>query len=95
MKYRKRTTVDAEQWFQHGDHEEVTRVPSNAKLSVSRREKVGWLDTAEGGHVVFPGDWVICDHKGRWSTCNPVTFNRLYEPAEDFDQDPPGNTRAA
>lgn len=76
--------VEATQWFKHGDHPGVTFIPLDQKLSDAKRAKLGWLPTPEGGHTVFPGDWVIIDHKGRKSTCNPITFKKLYEPAEVY-----------
>lgn len=84
MKYRKKPAlVDAWQWWKHGDVREVTVIPLNQKLSESKRAKLGWLETPQGGHIVFPGDWVIIDHKGQISSCNPVTFKRIYEIVEE------------
>jgi hypothetical protein len=89
MKCRKKPTfVDAVQWFKQGDHPDVTLIPLNQKLSEAKRLKLGWLPTPEGGHIVFPGDWVIIDNKGRRATCNPITFKKLYEPAEPFQDNP-------
>ncbi len=83
-KFKRRTIfVEAFQWFKHGDVKEVTTVPFSEKISDSKRKSVGWLATPEGGHTIFPGDWVIIDHRGRISSCNPLTFTKLYEGAED------------
>lgn len=85
MKYKKRPTfIEAFQWFEHGDVNEVIPVPINQNISINRREKVGWLSTPQGGHVVFPGDWIIIDPVGNVSSCNSRTFNRLYELAEPY-----------
>lgn len=43
----------------------------------------GWIDTAEGGHNVCPGDWIITGVKGERYPCKPDIFNRTYEPAEE------------
>lgn len=87
MKYRKKSPiVDARQWFQHGDHERVEEVPRGEDISESRRGKVGWLPTPlpGGGHLIFPGDWIIIDKKGTISSCNPVSFARLYEVVDEM-----------
>lgn len=31
----------------------------------------GWIDTLEGGHVVYPGDWIITGVKGERYPCKP------------------------
>lgn len=83
MKFRKRPiNIDAWQWFKHGDVPEVGAIPFGEKVSEARRRRLGWLDTPQGGHLVFPGDWIIIDSKGRLSTCNPITFTKLYEICE-------------
>ena len=83
MKFRKKPQIiDAWQWWKHGDVPEVGAIPWSMKVSDAKRTKLGWLDTPEGGHIVFPGDWVIIDAKGRLSSCNPITFTRLYEQFE-------------
>ena len=83
MKFRKRSyLVEAFQWFKHGDVPEVTTVPFSAKITDNRRAKLGWLETPQGGHLIFPGDWVIIDGKGQLTSCNSDTFTRLYESAE-------------
>ena len=83
MKFRKKPVlIDAFQWWKHGDVQEVTAIPLDQKLSDARRRRLGWLETPEGGHLVFPGDWIIIDSKGRLSTCNPISFTKQYESAE-------------
>ena len=42
----------------------------------------GWVDTAEGGHVVCPGDWIITGVKGERYPCKPDIFEQTYEPVE-------------
>ncbi len=96
MKFRKKVTyVDAWQWFVHGDVPEVTHIPLKSKASDVQRRKLGWVDTPEGGHLVYPGDWVVIDHKGRLSTCNPISFAKLYESAEARILPMPGQQRSA
>ena len=83
MKFRKRIQIiEAWQWFKHGDVPEVTAIPLNQKVGDAKRAKLGWLETAQGGHIIFPGDWIIIDQKGNISSCNAETFQRLYEPLE-------------
>jgi hypothetical protein len=43
----------------------------------------GWIDTAEGGHIVCPADWVITGVKGERYPCKPDIFDATYEPVED------------
>ncbi len=81
-KFRKREIVEAYQWNKHGDVSNVTYIPLDQKVSESRRDKIGWMDTPEGGHIIFPGDWIIVDSRGRVSSCNPITFTKLYEAVE-------------
>lgn len=84
MKFRKRHVVEAFQWFKHGDVSEVCMIPLDQKVSSARRERLGWLQTPEGGHTIFPGDWILIDAKGQLSSCNPETFTKLYEAVEPF-----------
>lgn len=42
----------------------------------------GWIDTAEDGHIVCPGDWIITGVKGERYPCKPDIFDATYEPAE-------------
>lgn len=88
-KFRKKIVhVEASQWFRHGDHPNVTVIPlGNAEFErlknhPGQRAKLGWLATPQGGHVVHPGDWVIKHENGEFSTCNALSFQRIYEAAE-------------
>lgn len=40
----------------------------------------GWIDTAEGGHTVCPGDWIITGIKGEYYPCKPDIFEATYDP---------------
>jgi len=42
----------------------------------------GWIDTAEGGHIVCPGDWVITGVQGERYPCKPGIFSETYEAVE-------------
>jgi len=39
----------------------------------------GWIDTAEGGHNVCPGDWIITGVQGERYPCKPGVFKQTYE----------------
>ena len=38
----------------------------------------GWIDTAEGGHTVCPGDWIITGVKGDRYPVKPDIFSETY-----------------
>ena len=42
----------------------------------------GWIDTAEGGHIVCPGDYIITGVQGERYPCKPDIFEATYEPVE-------------
>lgn len=95
MKFRKRAIIiDAVQWWSHeegqGNHHkviEIKDVPYGVRKS--NLKKFGWLETSCGGHRVRAGDWIIRNHNGEYSSCNPETFERLYEPDQSSDRDLP------
>jgi len=41
----------------------------------------GYIDTAQGGHKVCPGDWIIPESKspGKFYPCKPDVFAQKYE----------------
>ena len=43
----------------------------------------GWIDTAEGGHIVCPGDYIITGVQGERYPCKPDIFEATYEPVEN------------
>lgn len=43
----------------------------------------GWIDTAEGGHNVCPGDWIITGVRGERYPCKAVVFKETYEPVNE------------
>ncbi len=90
--------VEAHQWWRNGDHPDdgpadfegkVVRyfrhpaVPGGTGCYCGRTFHVhGWIDTAEGGHVVCPGDWIITGVAGERYPCKPDIFDATYEPVE-------------
>lgn len=45
----------------------------------------GWIDTAQGGHVVCPGDFIISIQNERYP-CKPDVFNTRYEPIPESEE---------
>jgi hypothetical protein len=93
MKFRKKPVViEATQWFKMGDHPAVMGLPTlktmeiglalGAKSDGILPNKLGWVETLEGGHVVTPGDWIITGVKGEHYPCKPDIFEMTYEVAE-------------
>jgi hypothetical protein len=66
-------TVEAVQWFKHGDHPAV--------LAESVRDANGYINTPEGRLRVVPGDWIITGIAGEHYPCKPDVFEQLYTPA--------------
>lgn len=89
MKFRRRPIIiDAVQWWSHeegqGNHHKVTELADRQGVRLSNLKKYGWLETSMGGHRVKAGDWIIQNHNGEYSSCNPETFERLYELDDSF-----------
>ena len=79
MKFRKKPVViEATQWFKHGDHPNVERLPFNPAV-----DDRGIISTLEGDHVVTPGDWIITGVKGEHYPCKPEIFEMTYERVEE------------
>lgn len=97
MKFRKKSEViEAYQWWKFGELASyVIAPPMSADMKAGQRKKLGWIETPEGGHAVFPGDWILIDKRGRLTTCNPVTFERLYERVESRILPFPGEAKSA
>lgn len=96
-KWRKKPVViEAVQWFKHGDHPEVERAGrlSDAGLAPGKTGfpgadgelwdwmAMGVVGTAEGRHLVTPGDWIIKGVAGEFYPCKPDIFALTYEPAD-------------
>lgn len=80
MRYRKKPVViEATQWFKNGDHPAVGNFPDWLTYSKSK-ERLGWVETLEGGHIVTPGDWIITGVQGEHYPCKPDVFEATYEP---------------
>ena len=53
--------------------------PNCLECGSPTKEDHGWIVTKEGGHIVFPGDWVIKGIKGEFYPCKPDIFEMTYE----------------
>ena len=76
---KKPVTINAKQWFKHGDHYKVLRY---SKLSLAYHPeyiKCGYIETLEGSMHVVPGDWIITGIKGEHYPCKPDIFEETYE----------------
>ncbi|MEY5098750.1 MAG: hypothetical protein RJA36_1469 [Pseudomonadota bacterium] len=79
--FRKTALVEATQWFKHGDHDAVQKIPPFHHEHAGR-DDLGWVPTLEGGHVVTPGDWIAGPGaKGEFWPIKPEVFQATYEPA--------------
>ena len=67
---KKPITVDAVQWFRHGDHPAVVEGADN--------DGTGCIETPEGRLTVEPGDWIITGIAGEHYPCKPDIFAKLY-----------------
>jgi hypothetical protein len=86
MKFQKKPVViEAKQWHAHGDHEKVKPLASTSDVAThirgAERERLGYIFTMEGGHIVTPGDWIIQGVKGEFYPCKPDIFAATYDPA--------------
>lgn len=81
---KKPVTIEATQWFKHGDHAAVTSIPADHPIDRNCIDPsvFGWVPTLEGGHVVTPGDWIITGVKGEHYPCKPDIFAATYDPAD-------------
>ena len=85
--YRKRPiiVVNAERWWQHGDHPEVKETGpfshqggSICKECGKKLDEIhGLIRTLEGRHIVCPGDWIIQGIKGEFYPCKPDIFKAI------------------
>jgi hypothetical protein len=95
---KKPLVIEADQWFEPGDHPKVTRKPKGQTgFYVSRawqeelaREGYPYgyddiIETLEGPHIVSPGDWIIKGVRGEFYACKPDIFAMTYETAQAAD----------
>ena len=87
--YRKKATatVQATRWLGHGSHPAVEAY-RYALVSLHTHERgkgytsteaVGWIETKQGGVIVYPGDWIITQPDGENYPCNHELFIDTYE----------------
>lgn len=90
---KKPVTIEASQWFKHGDHPEVTTIPADHPIDRNCIDPsaFGWVPAlGRGGHVVSPGDWIIKGVKGGFYPCKPDIFAMTY----DAEAQPPAQAAA-
>jgi hypothetical protein len=102
--YRKRPIViQAIVWDKMGDHPEVKKLPFLKYLEIGLAlgeksngitpDKLGWIETLEGGHIVSPGDYIITGQQGEVYPCKPDIFLQTYERVIPPDSKPPKKRR--
>ena len=94
VRYRKKTTVDAVQWKNFGDHPAVNKYEDIMILNVGAPPELcdecnlpyfkhGLISTLENNHAiaqrVCPGDWILTGVKGEHYPCKPDIFAITYE----------------
>lgn len=90
-RYKKKPVIiEAIQWFEDGDHPQVsmhdpnpTDIPyyrpgecPSCGISLYRH---GSIKTLEGDHIVCPGDMIIKGIKGEYYPCKPDIFIESYD----------------
>lgn len=89
--HKRPVIVEAYRWFKNGDHEGKIvhrfRWPDIDGGRVcncgSTMNAHGWIDTANGGSKVCPGDWIVTDPRsGDIWPVKPAIFEATYEPYE-------------
>lgn len=68
--------MEAVQWFHAGDHPNVRTYSRDA-------EGKGWINTATGGYVVTPGDWIVWHTPGNEYIVKREIFEQDYELMEE------------
>ena len=68
------------QWFKDGDHPAVKSLARSQKESCTVKigGATGYLETADGGVFVTPGDYIVTGEDGNLYLCNPNIFKRAY-----------------
>lgn len=76
MNFRLKSTVDAVQWFEQGDHPEVTPIPEFYRdFFPVLAGCTGLLETPYSMTFVSSGDWIVDDD----TVFKAVDFEKLYE----------------
>jgi len=90
-KFRKKpVVVEAVQWWKIGDDADVVfdiyeldhLDHESCGYCEGKASVHGWIATAEGGHIVCPGDWIITGVKGERYPCKPDIFRETYDYAD-------------
>jgi|GEM_PF-851530 hypothetical protein len=63
----------AKKWLEHGNHGSVIPVPVDNPFWESPEGRhgalrFGWIEAADGGHLVTPGDYIVTDARGKLFT---------------------------
>lgn len=90
-KYRRvPVIIEAKQWFELGDHEQVKEIPRWHEEAVTMAVQMGahlgewgFIETLEGGHLVRPGDWIIKGVNNEFYPCKDDIFQKIYEPVNE------------
>ena len=72
---RQTDSIEAVQWFKHGDHPEVIK-PSNPYCSF------GWLLTSINWEIIYPGDYIIKYDNGEYSVWAQRKFEATFKKPE-------------
>lgn len=67
---KKQVTIEAVQWFKHGDHPAV--------LAENPDDDFGYIETPEGRLKVIPSDWIITGVAGENYPCKAEIFEQTY-----------------
>lgn len=101
---KKPITIEAVQWFKHGDHPDVRPVSDSDHLyftgmggaTLTDTHLYGVIGTLESpNHLVTPGDWIITGVQGELYACKPDVFALTYEPERLPYQTRQGSTKPA
>lgn len=77
MFYRKKTTIEAVQWFGKG------HCPIWAQDKVTEHPDCFWIETREGVLKGVPGDWIARGIEGEIYPIADSIFARTYEPVSE------------
>lgn len=74
-------SVTAMQWWRHGDHAAVTRIPHCPRCRTRHvtSQDVGVLRTQTGTAIIYPGDWIVTDPNGDLHVLPSDQINTLHD----------------